>query len=294
MENKVIITVAPTGSFTTRKNTPYLPITPAEIIEESIRSVNAGASVVHLHARDPQTGAPTNNPELFREYMEGIRAHFPNLVLQITTGGGAVAGTAAGKPGLTPEERLKPVEVLVPESATLNCGSYNVGMEYGVFMSPSKTIENYARRYSELGVMPEFEVYDGGMLNNIDAIVAKQNIIPPPYRISFVLGMMGNLPASPKNLLFLKELLPPGTRWQTIGIGRHEFTLGAMGILLGSDVRVGFEDNIYLSRGVLAKSNAELVERMVRIVHDLGFEVATIDEARELLPLLKRQATAAS
>lgn len=282
MENKVIITVAPTGSFTTRENTPYLPITAAEIIEETVRSFNAGASVVHLHARDPQTGKPTNSTEIFRQYIEGIKARI-DIPIQITTGGGAVAGGI----GLTPEERLKPVEELAPDSASLNAGSYNVGLAKGVFYAPANVIEHYARRYKELRVMPEFEVYDAGMLNNIDVLITKPGILAPPYRISLVMGMMGGIPATPKNLLFMKEALPPDTRWQAIGIGRHEFSVCAMGVLLGGDVRVGLEDNIYLSRGVLAKSNAELVEKVVRIIHELGYEAATVEEARKLLPLLR-------
>lgn len=282
MGNKVIITVAPTGSFTTRKNTPYLPITAAEIIEETVRSYNAGASVVHLHARDPETGNPTNKSEIFKQYIDGIKSLI-DIPIQITTGGGAVAGGG----GLTPEERLKPVEDLVPDSASLNAGSYNVGLAKGVFYAPANVIEHYARRYKELKVMPEFEVYDTGMLNNIDVLITKPGILAPPYRISLVMGMMGGLPATPKNLLFMKEALPPGTRWQAIGIGRHEFAIGAMGVLLGGDVRVGMEDNIYTAHGVLAKSNAELVEKMVRIIHELGYEVATANEARRLLPLLR-------
>jgi 3-keto-5-aminohexanoate cleavage enzyme len=280
MENKVIVTVAPTGSFTTRKNTQYLPITAPEVIEETVRAYNAGAAVVHLHGRDPETGAPTSSSTIFRQYIDGIKARI-DIPIQITTGGGAVSG---GK-GLTPEERLKPVEELLPDSASLNAGSYNVGQ--GVFYSPAGIIEHYAKRMNELKVMPEFEVYDAGMLNNIEVLVARPGILPPPYRISLVMGMGGGIPASPKNLLFMKELLPPDTRWQAIGIGRHQFTVLTMGLLLGGDVRVGLEDNIYLSRGVLAKSNAELVEKIVRIIHELGYEVATADEARKLLPLLR-------
>lgn len=281
MENKIIVTVAPTGSFTTRTNTPYLPITPAEVIEETVRSYNAGASVVHLHARDPETGAPTNSSEIFRQYIEGITARI-DIPIQITTGGGAVSGGV----GLTPEQRLKPVEELLPISASLNAGSYNVGPK-GVFFSPGNIIEQYARRMKELKVMPEFEVYDTGMLNNIDVFVTQPGILAPPYRISLVMGMGGGIPATPKNLLFMKEALPPDARWQAIGIGRHQFMILTMGVLLGGDVRVGLEDNIYLSRGVLAKSNAELVEKMVRIIHEQGFDVATVDEARKLLPFLR-------
>lgn len=283
MGRKIIVTVAPTGSFPTRQNTPYLPITPSEIVEETIRSYNAGASVVHLHGRNPETGSPTNSPEIFRQYIEGIKARI-DIPIQITTGGGAVAGGV----GLTPEERLKPVEELLPDSASLNSGSFNVGPGKGVFYSPASVIEYYAKRMKELGVMPEFEVYDTGMLNNIHVLITEPGILAPPYRISLVMGMMGGIPATPKNLLFLSETLPQGTRWQTIGIGKNQFMMLTMGLMLGADVRIGLEDNIYLSRGVLAKSNAELVEKMVRIIHELGYEVATVEDARRFLPLLRK------
>jgi len=280
MARKVIITVAPTGSITTREDTPYLPITPQEVAEETLRSYNAGASVVHLHARDPKTGGPTGALEIFRAYLDEIRARCP-IITQITTGGGATGL------GLGFEERFRPVEELRPDSASLNAGSMNFGRK--VFPNPPEVIEQYARRMAELGVMPEFEIYDLSMIQNVDVWVRRAGLVPPPYQNSFVLGVLGGIPPTFKNLLALVEALPQGDTWQVIGIGRHEFTLGAMGILLGGNIRVGFEDNIYLKKGVLARSNAELVEKAARIIRELGFEVANVEEARRILPLLSKK-----
>lgn len=280
MSRKVIITVAPTGSVTTRAETPYLPVTPEEVIEETVRSYNAGASVVHLHARDPDTGQPTSRVEIFRMYLEGIRDRCP-IITQITTGGGAATL------GLGYDERLRPVEELRPDSASLNAGSMNFGRK--LFPNPPEVMERYAKRMVELGVMPEFEIYDLSMIQNVDIWIRKPGIVPPPYQNSFVMGVVGGIPPTFKNLLALVESLPKGDTWQVIGIGRHQFTLGAAGILLGGNIRVGFEDNIYLEKGVLARSNAELVEKAARIIRELGFEVATVEEARSILPLRPKQ-----
>ena len=271
---KVIITVAPTGSITTRKETPYLPITPDEVAEETLRSYEAGAAVVHLHARDPQTGAPSNDTEVYRAYLERIRAKCP-IITQITTGGGAVTM------GLTPEQRIAAVGELKPDMASLNAGSMNFGRK--LFPNPPDVIELYARKMREWGVVPEFEVYDIGMINNVKELILKAGIMKPPLQFSLVLGVMGGIPATVRNLLFMSESLPENCTWQTIGIGRHQIPLGVAGVLLGGNVRVGFEDNIYLSKGTLAKSNAELVAKMVRIVRELGLEIATVEEAREVL-----------
>ncbi len=276
MSRKVMITVAPTGSVTTRAETPYLPITPEEVIEETVRSYNAGASVVHLHARDPDTGAPTSSVEIFRMYLDGIRQRCP-IITQITTGGGAATL------GLGYEERFRPVEELRPDSASLNAGSMNFGRK--LFPNPPEVMERYAKRMVELGVMPEFEIYDLSMIQNVDVWIRKPGIVPTPYQNSFVMGVLGGIPPTFKNLLALVESLPDRDTWQVIGIGRHQFTLGVAGILLGGNIRVGFEDNIYLAKGVLARSNAELVEKAVRIIRELGFEVASVEEARSILPL---------
>ncbi|MGQ9859314.1 MAG: 3-keto-5-aminohexanoate cleavage protein [Thermodesulfobacteriota bacterium] len=276
MSRKVIITVAPTGSVTTRADTPYLPITPEEVIEETVRSYNAGASVVHLHARDPVTGQPTPSLEVFRMYLEGIRARCP-VITQITTGGGAATL------GLGYEDRIRPVEELRPDSASLNAGSMNFGRK--LFPNPPEVMESFAKRMAELGVMPEFEIYDLSMIQNVQVWIRKPALVPPPYQNSLVMGVMGGIPPTIKNLVALVEALPKGDTWQVIGIGRHQFTLGIVGVLLGGNIRVGFEDNVYLARGVLARSNAELVEKAVRLIRELGLDVATVEEARDILPL---------
>lgn len=279
MSRKVIITIAPTGSIPTRKNNPNLPITPEEVAEETRRSYEAGAAVVHLHARNPDTGEPTPDIEVFRANLEAIRAACP-IITQITSGGGAT------RLGLTPEERLKPVLELQPDSASLNAGSMNFGRN--LFPNLPEVMELYARRMKEIKVMPEFEVYDLSMINNVEVWIHQGGILEPPYQFSFVLGVLGGIPATFKNLLALKESLPEGYTWQAIGIGRHQIPMGIMAVLMGGNFRVGFEDNVYLSKGVLAKSNAELVAKAVRIIRELGYEPATVAEAREILPLLNK------
>ena len=279
MGGKVIITVAPTGSIPTRKDNPHLPITAEEVAEETRRAYEAGASVVHLHARNPDTGVPTSDIHVFRDYLSAVRDACP-IITQITTGGGATTL------GLNPEERLKPVEELRPDSASLNAGSMNFGRK--LFANTPDTMEMYAQRMKELKVMPEFEAYDLSMIQNVDHWIRQAGILEPPYQFSFVLGVMGGIPPTFKNLLALRESIPPEYTWQAIGIGRHQIPMGIMGALLGGNLRVGFEDNVHLSKGVLAKSNAELVEKAVRIIRELGLEVASVDEARDILPLLNK------
>lgn len=279
MSPRVIITVAPTGSIPTRKDNPSLPITPEEVVEETRRSYEAGAAVVHLHARDPDTGAPSSDINVFRSYLEGVRDACP-IITQITSGGGAVTMN------LSPEERLRPVEELLPDSASLNAGSMNFGRK--LFANTPDVIELYAKRMGELGVMPEFEAYDLSMIQNVEYWVRRQSLLAPPYQFSFVMGVMGGIPPTFKNLAAMKDSLAGDCTWQAIGIGRHQIPLGTMAVLLGGNVRVGFEDNLYVSKGVLAKSNAELVEKMVRIIRELGFEPAGPEEARQMLPFPRK------
>ena len=279
LEEKVIITVAPTGSIPTREDSPYLPITPEEIAAETVRCCRAGAAVVHLHARDPDTGKPTSSIEVFARYLELIRERCP-VIIQITTGGGAVTL------GLTPEQRLEAVEKLRPDSASLNAGSMNFGRK--LFTNTPDVIESFARRMKELGVKPEFEVYEVGMIQQVQHWVIAPGLADPPYRFSLVMGVLGGIPATVRNLQILVDDLPPGSSWQVIGVGRHQLPLAAVGVAAGGGLRVGFEDNLYLKRGVLAKSNAELVERAVQLVEAMGREVATVDEARSMLGLPAR------
>jgi 3-keto-5-aminohexanoate cleavage enzyme len=272
--NKVIMTVAPTGSWPTKKDNPNLPITPEEIADETYRAYQAGAAVVHLHGRDPETGKPTPDVRVFADYIERIRARC-DIVIQVSTGGGAVAL------GLTPEQRINAVRQLRPEMASLNAGSMNFGR--GVFSNPPEVIEAFAREMVAMGVVPEFECFDMGMINNVRVWVLDQGIMKPPLQFSLVLGVVGGIAASPKNLLAMAHELPSGCTWQVIGIGRHQIPLGAVAMLLGGSVRVGFEDNVYLRKGVLARSNAELVEKAVSLANDFGLEVATPAEARQIL-----------
>jgi 3-keto-5-aminohexanoate cleavage enzyme len=278
MSRKVIITVAPTGSIPTRDNNPNLPITAEEVAEETRRSYDAGAVVVHIHARNPDTGEPTSDINVFRAYLAAIRDACP-IITQITTGGGATTL------GLSPEERLRPVEELRPDSASLNAGSMNFGRR--LFPNTPDIMELYAKRMKELKVLPEFEAYDLSMTQNVDHWIRQAGILDPPYQFSFVMGVVGGIPATFKNLLALKESIPPDYTWQAIGIGRDQIPMGIMGALLGGNLRVGFEDNVYLSKGVLAKSNAELVEKAARIIRELGLEVASVDDARDILPFPK-------
>lgn len=275
-KDKVIITVAPTGSIPTRKDSPYLPVTPEEIAQETQRSYEAGASMVHLHARDPKTGSPASDVEIFRQYMEKIRERCP-ILIQITSGGGAVTL------GLTPEQRLEAVERLKPDSASLNAGSMNFGRK--LFPNTPDVMETFARRMQEIGVKPEFEIYEIGMIHQVGHWILKPGMADPPYRFSLVMGVMGGIPATIRNLQMMVDDLPEESVWQVIGIGRHQIPLGAVAIAAGGGMRVGFEDNLYVKKGVLAKSNAELVERAVTLAEAMGKQVATTQEARAMLGL---------
>ncbi len=279
LSQKVIVTVAPTGSIPTRKDNPALPITPDEIADETARSYSAGASVVHLHARDPNSGEPSSRPELYGQYLERIRAKCP-IVTQITTGGGAVTM------GLGPEERLAAVKLYKPESASLNAGSMNFGRK--LFPNTPEIMEAFADRFREWGVLPEFEVYDVGMIQNAKHWLIEPGKVKAPYRFSLVLGVMGGIPPTAKHLVLLVDDLPPESVWQVIGIGRHQLPLGAVAVGMGGGLRVGFEDNVYLKKGVLAKSNAELVAQAVQLVRAVGKKPATPDEAREILGIGKK------
>ena len=277
-KRRIVITVAPVGAvptIPTRENAPYIPITPEQVAKETYRSYQAGASIVHLHGRDPKTGKPTIVINVFKDYIEKIREKC-DIVIQFSTGGGAITLN------LSPEARLEPVKQLKPEMASLNAGSFNFG-RIGVFQNTVETIELFAKSMKYWGVIPEFEVYDMGMIETVKRLILGEKLINPPLQFSLVLGVMGAIPANPRNLLFMVESLPEKSRWQVIAIGRHQFTLGTVGTILGGNVRVGMEDNLYLSKGILAKTNAELVEKMAKIIRSLDFEVATVEETRKLL-----------
>ena len=267
---KLIITAALTGAEVTRDIQPNLPLTPEEIAQEAYDCFLAGASIVHVHARDAE-GNPTQSYEVYKEIKERIEEKC-NVIIQPSTGG-ATWHTA--------DERLQPVE-LAPEMATLSTGTVNFGAD--VFMNTEEYMEKFAKRMKELGVKPEIEVFERGMIANALKLV-KKGLVEKPLHFDFVLGVPGGCPGEVDDLLYMRNSIPEGSTWTVAGVGRYELPLSAIAITMGGHVRVGFEDNVYYSKGVLADSNAQLVERVVRLSKELGRKVATPDEARVILGL---------
>jgi len=267
---KLIITAALSGAEVTREQNPNLPITPNELAEAAHECFKAGASIIHLHVR-AEDESPTQSGEVFKETIELIKAKC-NAIVQVSTGGAV---------GMSAEERLQPV-YLNPEMATLSTGSVNFGDD--VFLNPPAYLEEFARAMQEYGVKPEVEVFDVGMINNALQLV-KKGLLAEPLHFDFVMGVPGGIPGTFKNLLHLTESIPAGSTWTVAGMGRFELPLGTAAIIMGGHVRVGFEDNIYYEKGVLAKSNAQLVERIVRVAEIHSRAVATPDEARKILGL---------
>jgi len=266
----LIITVAPVGAEVTRDQNPHVPLSPEEIAEECRRAWEEGASLAHIHARD-EKGRPTQDKAWYQRIIELVKAK-TDMIIQVSTGGAV---------GMTTQERVQPV-FLKPEMATLTCGTVNFGE--GIFTNSQEDIEYFARAIREEGVKPELEIFDSGMIENARRLALKK-LIDLPGHFDFVMGVPGGISGDPSNLMHLISLLPEGSTWTVAGIGRWELPLGTMAIVLGGHVRVGFEDNIYYSRGVLARSNAELVARMVRIAKELGRPVATPSQARKILGL---------
>lgn len=267
---KLIITAAICGAEVTKEYNPNVPYTVEEIGKEAETAYKAGASIIHLHVRD-NDGTPTQNKERFKACIEEIKRRCPDVIIQPSTGGAV---------GMSDEERLQPTE-LYPEMATLDCGTLNFGGDE-IFVNTENTIKNFANIMNERGIKPEIEVFDKGM---VDYAIKfhKQGYIKAPMHFDFVLGVQ--MTASARDLAFLVDSIPVGSTWTVAGIGRHEFPMAALGIVMGGHVRVGFEDNVYLSKGVLAKSNGELVEKVVRLAKELGREIATPEEARRILGL---------
>lgn len=280
---KLIITAALTGAEVTKVQMPYLPISPDEIADEAYKAWKAGASIVHIHARNPQTGEPTSDLGIFREIATKIRKKC-DVIINITTGGAV---------GMTNEERIAVISQLKPELASLDMGSMNYYVKTlpdtwnDIFMNSFATIEYFAKTMRENGTVPEVEVFDLGMINNAKIMIDRGDIDKPPH-VQFALGVLGGIHASTENLLYMvktaKELLP-GCSWSVLAPGKYEFPMATVAIIEGGHVRVGFEDNIYLAKGVFARSNAELVERVVRLATELNREIATPEETRKMLKL---------
>jgi len=301
MAEKVIITCAVTGSIHTPTMTDYLPITPDQIAEHAVGAAEAGASILHLHARDPGDGRPTPDPAVFMRFLPRIK-QASDAVINITTGGGQ---------HMTLDERLAAPLAASPEMCSLNMGSINFALypltaKYRewkhdweprflestrdfVFKNTFQDIERILRELGEgHGTRFEFECYDTGHLYNL-AHFLDRGLVAPPLFVQFVLGILGGIGADPENLAFMKrtadKLFGDAYRFSVLGAGRHQMALAAVGATLGGSVRVGLEDSIYLERGRLARSNAEQVARIRTILEALSLEVATPAEARAMLGL---------
>lgn len=275
---KLIVTCAITGGLHGKAATPHIPEQPEEQIQQTIDAWNAGASIVHIHARD-ENGAATQDPERYRAIKEGIRAKGCDIIIQNTTGGGM---------GMSLEERLQSIEA-DPEMASLNMGLINYPDPQGNYHLSENTPNDlrwYAEKMKERGVKPEMEVYNLAMMKDVDMLI-QEGLLGKPYYINYVMGMpaQNTLEASRKNLFMMIDSLPPDSVFNVCALGRHQLPMTTYSILAGGMARVGMEDNIYYAKGELATSNAQLVERTVRIARELQREIATPEEARQILNL---------
>ena len=271
---KLIITAAICGAEVTKEQNPAVPYTVEEIVREAKSAVDAGAAIVHLHVREDD-GTPTQSKARFKECMDAIYKVCPDVIIIPSTGGAV---------GMSAEERLQPTE-LMPEMATLDCGTCNFGDD--VFENTMPMMRAFGKRMMENNIKPEYECFEMGHLDTVLNMARKGQVPGAPMQFNFVLGVPGCTPATAQNLAWLVNAIPAGSTWTATGIGRNAFTLAAAAIVMGGNVRVGFEDNLNLERGVLAKSNGELVAKVVRISKELGRPVATSAEAREILSLKK-------
>jgi uncharacterized protein (DUF849 family) len=290
MARKVMVSCAVTGSADTPARNPAVPVTPPEIAASALDAAEAGAAIVHIHVRDPQTTRPSMDPALYREVVERIRASNSDVLINLTTGPGArfIPGLddplkpASGSTLSLPAQRVRHVVELAPEICSLDMGSMNMGNQ--VFMNTPPHLEAMAISIRDAGVMPELEVFEAGHL-----LLAKQMIetghIKPPGLFQICLGISWGQPATPEAVIYMRNLLPPAAIWFAFGISLHQFPIAAQTVLLGGHVRVGLEDNLYLEKGSFAPNNASLVEKAVNIINILGDEAATPNEARQMLRL---------
>jgi uncharacterized protein (DUF849 family) len=297
--NKVIVTAAITGSIHTPSMSPHLPITPGQIAEEAIKVFEAGGTVAHIHVRDPESGVPTADQEAYREIAAKVKKRC-DLILCFTTG---------GRLGEPVEKRLKVVSTLKPELSSLNAGSLNFALfhvadkvntwkfpwekeyleatEDFIFPNTFRTMRQYLSVMNENETKPEFEIYDVGMINNVAFLIEAGHVKKPVY-LQFVMGILGGIAATPQNLNFLVESARSvigDFEFSVCAAGKMQFPLCTQSLILGGHVRVGLEDNLYLEKGVMAKSNAEQVAKIIRIARELGLEPASPAEGRNILSL---------
>lgn len=287
-DQPVIICCAVTGSGDTTGKNQAVPVTPRQIAESAIEAAQAGAAIVHLHVRDPQSGAPSMELALYRETVEIIRESRVDVIVNLTTGAGArfvpdPAEPSKGGPGTTfttPARRVEHVLALTPEVCSLDIGSMNMGAH--AFLNTPGHLAEMAAAVTEAGVVPELEVFEAGHVMLARAMIERGQLPAPPL-FQLCLGVSWGQPATTEAMVYMKSLLPAGANWFAFGVGIRQFPMAAQAILLGGHVRVGLEDNLYLAKDVLAPSNAALVEKAVGIVRALGRSVASPDEARSIL-----------
>jgi 3-keto-5-aminohexanoate cleavage enzyme len=271
---KLIITCAITGAEVTKDNNPAVPYTAAEMAEAAYEAYKAGASIIHLHARYDD-GTPTQDVNRFKVLIDAIKERCEDVIIQVSTGGAV---------GMTADERLDVLNAN-PEMATLDCGTLNFGGD-DIFVNTENDIMYFAEKMNNLGVRYEMECFEKGHIDTTLRFI-KKGIIKNHLHYSFVLGVRGGMTGEERDFLFLKDSIPETATYSVAGIGRFEFSLAELSIKHGGHVRVGLEDNIFIEKGILAKSNAELVEKVVNIAKKYGREIATPEEARRILEMEK-------
>jgi uncharacterized protein (DUF849 family) len=288
--DKIIITCAVTGNLTTPEQTPYLPITPQQIADACLGAADAGAAIVHIHVRDPLTGRPSMLLDHYVDVVQRIRVRNPELILNITTGpGGRFVPSvddpkvaAEGTTLMLPEKRVEHIAVLRPDICTLDLNTMNSGRDVVINTPPN--VRRMAKIIAEVGVKPEIELFDSGDVALMGDLLA-DGTLQGPVLCSFVMGVRYGFQPAPETVLYARDLLPKDAEFTAIGIGKAAFTTVAQSYLAGGHVRVGLEDAVYVSRGQLATSNAEMVAKARRIVEDLGGVIATTEEARRIVGL---------
>lgn len=272
--DKLIITAAICGAEVTKEHNPAVPYTVEETVREAKSAYDAGAAIIHLHVREDD-GTPTQSAARFKVIIDEIKKVCPDVIIQPSTGGAV---------GMSNEERLQPIGLL-PEMATLDCGTCNFGGD-DIFVNTENTIIEFAEKMKALNIKPECEVFDKGMID-MALRLAKKGHILKPLHFNFVMGVNGGISGTLRDLMFMIGSILEGSTYTVSGVGRTQLPMAAAAIAAGGNVRVGFEDNVYLSKGVLLKSNGEIVSRVAEIARLLGREIATPDEAREILGLKK-------
>jgi uncharacterized protein (DUF849 family) len=287
---KLIITAAVTGSFDSKDRQTNLPVTPEEIAHAAIECYHEGASIVHVHVRDPKTRKPSMGLSYYREVFETIRDRC-DMIVNLTTGiGGRIVFSPEEKEQAgeslytTPERRTQHVAELKPEMCSLDVGSMNFSR--WVMANSLPDVERMAEIILEAGTKPELEVFDVSHIEIARHLIERGLVRGRPH-FQICMGISGGISATPRNLLFLRENLPPDSTWSVLGVGPAQFPMTTLGILLGGHIRVGFEDNLYISKGILARSNGEQVRKAVSIARTLDREIATAQEARKILGLGK-------